>query len=266
MRKKEYLKDLERIKKMINGIDYVEQNVPEKKEYKPKPKINLYDLTKFMFLVSIIIVFSLSFYLGQTGILIMSLMGSFFFLPIGIIIGWIILDPFMRAKALRTLTKKNYGIVFLTGRGKNVITKVKNFNEDLIWLGKDKCWHISPYEVKNLIKHEEKYKIGSENINYLSGVPCLFLDIDSMKPLSFYKEKTPISPEEAGSALMGWTVNQMAKGMFFKKTMELIFIIIAFLAIGAVFFAYNANNTLNEEILPLLKQISSHLGQNITVG
>lgn len=261
--RKDVYKDLERIKKLINNIEVEEEKpIVYKKE---KPKLNIYDLFKFLFLLSVVFLIGISFQLGGAGILILSLLGSFFFLPIGVIIGWIFLDPFMRAKALRTLTKKNYGLVFLTGRGKNIITKVKNFNDDLIWIGKDKCWHISPSEVKNLNKYEESYSINDENISYFSGVPCLFLDIDSMKPLKFYKEKTPISPEEAGSALMGWTVNQLAKGMFFKRTMEIIFILILMIAIGAAFFAYSSNNLLHKEVIPLLQKISSKISTNVTV-
>jgi len=258
-------KELEKIKKMINNIEVVQEEEKPKPVRKEKPKTNIYDAAKFFFIVSLVFIVAIAYTTGSTGTIILSLLGSFFFLPLGVIIGWILLDPFMRAKALRTIRKKNYGLVFLTGRGKNIITKVKNFDDDLIWIGKDKCWHISPSEVKNLNKYDEKYGISDENISYFSGVPCIFLDIDSMKPLKFYKEKTPISPEEAGSALMGWTVNQLAKGMFFKRTMELIFIIILFLAAAAAFFSYSVNTSIHDEIVPLLKEISSHVSTNATV-
>ena len=43
---------------------------------------------------------------------IILLIGSLMFLPIGFIVGWLILDPVMRCKIARKITRKNFGLIY----------------------------------------------------------------------------------------------------------------------------------------------------------
>jgi len=48
--------------------------------------------------------------------LLMWLFGMMCFLPLGLILGWFFLDPYMRCKIMRKTRHKNYGIIYLSIR------------------------------------------------------------------------------------------------------------------------------------------------------
>lgn len=281
-KKRENYDTLKRIKKQIDSrspvfdqIDIPEEHTAQEETKEQiirrlQKKTNIFDFTRFAFIGSIILIVAFSYMLSeQQGLLlVMFLLGSTMFLPVGLLVGWFFMDPYNRAKAYRFLFKKNYGIIFLKGHGKNIISKIKNLDDSLIWVG-NKLWHISPNEIRILGKNEETIQISAEDFNYLAGVPVLFFSIDSMKPLKFEMEKSITAPEELGSALKGWNFNQIAKILFFKRNIQIMMIIVAALAGMAMFFAFQNQQILQNEIQPAIDSIKNMVPKaaaNVTIG
>jgi len=218
--------------------------------------------------ISVIFIFMLWQYNpGDSGITtIVILLGCFLFMPLGAVIGWMFLDPFMRCKIMRKMAKgrKNFGIVNFVGKGKKIITRIKNFDDDLIWI-KNKCWALTRsgiYELdKNGDQATEKTSLDPDSfVTVTETVPTMFIDINSMQPLTFQETgREGIAPEELGSTLKGWVDNQMAKVMFLKKTLDAYFLIVILSAVASAFFGYLNN----QEITELKEMVERLLNQAI---
>lgn len=189
-------------------------------------------------------------------LVIMVLLGSMMFLPVGMILGWAILDPYVRAKILRKVTHRNWGIINFVGKGQKIFTKIKNFDNALVWK-KNEVWIITREHVYQITKDGDavvkKDKIDPESIvTLIDTVPVLFVDLDSMQPLSLARDRREgINPLELGSTLKAWVDNQLAKAMFLKKTMDIYFIIIiicSVLAIGISYMNMNKIDTLTSQM------------------
>jgi len=196
---------------------------------------------------------------------IVFIVGGFLFLPMGAIIGWIFLDPYMRCKIMRKMSKgrKNFGIINFVGRGKKIVSRIKNFDDDLIWI-KNKCWALTRSGIYEIDKNGEQVTHNraldpDSFVTLTDSVPTMFIDIDSMQPLTFETTgREGISPEELGSVLKGWVDNQMAKVMFLKKTLDMYFLIVILACVASAFFGYQNNSEimeLKEMVEKLTRQI-----------
>jgi hypothetical protein len=200
-------------------------------------------------------------------ILIVLLLGSMMFLPVGMILGWAFLDPYVRCKILRKASRKNYGVINFVGKGQKIISKIKNFDQALIWK-KNETWVITKEHVYQLSKDGdtivEKSKIDPESIvTLIDTVPMLFVDLDSMQPLSLARDRREgINPLELGATLKAWVDNQLAKAMFLKKTMDMYLLIIVIVSVISVGLAYINMNKL-DELMTQMKLIQSQLN-NLT--
>jgi hypothetical protein len=198
-------------------------------------------------------------------ILVVLLLGSMMFLPVGMLIGWAMLDPYVRCKVLRKASRKNFGIINFVGKGQKIISKVKNFDTALIWK-KNETWVITKEHVYQLSKDGdtivEKAKIDPESIvTLIDTVPVLFVDLDSMQPLSLARDRREgINPLELGSTLKAWVDNQLAKAMFLKKTMDIYLLIILIVSVASAFLGY-LNMTRMEDIGNQLKAVQGQLAE-----
>ena len=190
------------------------------------------------------------FFLYQTSssanswvVIVVIMLGSMMFLPAGMILGWAILDPYVRCKLLRRMTKRNYGIVNFVGKGNKMVSKIKNFDDALIWI-KNKVWVITREQIYQLTKQGDDIVEGNhiepDNIiSLIETVPVLFVDMDSMQPLSLAREgREAINPEELGSTLKSWADNQLAKAIMLKKTMDIYFVIMIICSIASCMIGY----------------------------
>ena len=206
---------------------------------------------------------------GDESIMIIVLMlGVILFLPVGMIMGWMLFDPFMRCKIMRKMSKgRNYGIVNFVGKGKHIITKIKNFDNDFMWI-KNKCWALTREGIYELDKNGEQATHGTtldpdSFVTVTESVPTMFVDIASMQPLTFEETgREGISPEELGSTLKGWTDNQMAKVMYLKRTVDAYFVIVIISALAAAFIGYQNN----QEIMELKIAVNSLMRQVQSLG
>jgi hypothetical protein len=195
--------------------------------------------------------------------IIVLLLGSMMFLPVGMVLGWAVLDPYVRCKILRKMTRKNYGIINFVGKGQKLISKIKNFEQALVWK-KNEVWIISEEFVYQLTKDGdsivEKGKINPESIvTLIDTVPVMFVDVDSMQPLTLARDRREgINPLELGATLKSWVDNQLAKAMFLKQTYNIYFVIIIGCSIGAILFGY-VNYTKLDELSNSVKTLSAQI-------
>lgn len=221
-----------------------------------------------VFAVSIFFLFMLySYSPGNDALMtIILIIGTTLFIPIGMVIGWMLLDPYNRCKIMRKMTRgrKNYGIVNFVGKANKIVSKIKNFDEDLIWIG-NRCWVLAKCKIKEISKNGEELTEGTvidptKILAMSETIPILFIDLTSMEPLSFTSEgREKVSPEEIGSFMKGWIDNQMAKIMFLKKTLDIYFIIVIISSLAAAFFGYQ-NNQAIEELTTEIETLKNMIG------
>lgn len=146
------------------------------------------------------------------------------FLPLGIIIGKFLLDPYIRCKLLRKMRQKNYGMVYFVYKGgQRVDIKIKNLDSDVVVVEDEtKIWVLEKGSIYYVTREDEKIfhsTIKGKNVvTTPQDVPVVFLDAESMLPLNFNKRETETNPQQAGASLLGYVQNQIAKNNFFKHT------------------------------------------------
>jgi len=198
---------------------------------------------------------------------IILLIGMFLFLPTGFVVGAFLLDPVKRCKIVRKVTHKNFGLVYFVAKGKKVFVRMKNFDDDMLFI-KNKCWAITKSGIYEIDPDGERLEDGDminpDGVLTISEtVPIIFLDMKSIEPLVFDTvDRERIQPEELGSFLKGWTDNQLAKIMFLKKTLDMYFIIVIISCIAAAFFGYQ-NYTAVEEMRTELEAIKKLLSNMV---
>jgi hypothetical protein len=168
---------------------------------------------------------------------IIILFGMMAFLPLGLLLGKLFLDPYVRCKIMRRMGNRNYGVVhFIQKGGKRIELRIKNLTDDVIVQG-TKLWVLEDagiyYSDRNddIIFHS---KISPENfITSPNNVPMLFLDVETMLPLRFHKPDTKwlTNPQQVGATTLGYINNQIAKNLFFKKSMTMFYLIILVLQV-----------------------------------
>jgi hypothetical protein len=168
---------------------------------------------------------------------IMVIFGMIAFMPMGLILGKLFLDPYVRCKIARRMGNRNYGLVHLIHKGgKKIEMRIKNLTDDVIIQG-TKLWVLEDggiyYSDRNdaLIFHTE---ITSESfVTSPNNVPMLFLDAETMLPLRFHKPETKwlSNPQQVGATVLGYINNQIAKNLFFKRSMNMFYIIILVLQV-----------------------------------
>jgi len=160
---------------------------------------------------------------------VMMMFGMVAFMPVGLILGWLFLDPYMRCKIKRRMRGKNYAVVNLVHKGgKRIEVRIKDLDDDVIVQG-TKLWVIEEGSIYYIDKDNQK--IHHKTIDPLAmvtrpnNIPELFIDAETMKPLAFQKIQSASTPQQTGAILLGYTNNQIAKNLFFKKQMTLFWVI-----------------------------------------
>jgi len=238
--------DLKALEKKVDNmvqVDPVTQRQKEDKPIKTKKKIRKnkahIDITNLITGVIFAMVFYLliSAYLylpdpemGAVYFIVVIIVGMFCWLPLGIPLGAILIDTYLRCRVLRFVNpKRNYGVIHIVSKGHYIVTMIRDLNESII-MKDEAIWGISKGYVYNFNK-KARHEIGTEHINYISNVPVLYLDYESMKPLTFHQEQTTISPKQLGSSLVGWAMVQKKKAIRSQKSVNYMYLIISVLII-----------------------------------
>jgi len=161
--------------------------------------------------------------------LVLMLFGMLCFLPLGLLFGKLFLDPYVRCKVLRRVRGKNYGMVYFVHKGgQRVDIRIKNLDDDVVVQG-TKLWVLEKAGIyytdidDAYIKHatiSDASIVTSPN-----NVPILFLDAESMLPLRFFETKTKSNPQQVGATTLGYVNNQIAKNLFFKRSMQTFYVL-----------------------------------------
>lgn len=161
---------------------------------------------------------------------ILLLFGMSCFLPLGLILGKLFLDPYSRCKIYRRLRGKNLGIVKFVHRGaKRTDIRIKNLDEDIIVQG-TKLWVLRGDRIYYLDQFDGKIKQHNVNAGSMitspSQVPEIYLDVETMQPLSFYKEQTISNPQQVGAVVLGYINAKIAEMTFMKKRTTFFYLIV----------------------------------------
>lgn len=195
------------------------------------------------------------------------LFGTMCFLPLGAIMGWMFLNPDIRVLVWRRLRGKNYGLVHFVHRGgQRMTTRIKNFDDDII-IQDTKMWILQNDGIYYLDKNRNKIlhaKIESKHIKTMpANIPVIYLDSDTMIPLTFHTIKSKSNPQEVGSTILGYIYNQLAKALYLKKGLQIFFIIMIVLCVLNLVIGFQLAMWLDEihNEVPKIKEMMIRLGE-----
>jgi hypothetical protein len=208
--------------------DFARVTITEAKEGINWTRAGLY--LSALSMMGIIIFSQMAMELSPPLFLLIWIFGMMCFLPLGLIAGWLFLDTYMRCKILRRFRGKNYGIVnFLHVGGQRIATRIKDLDDDVV-VQDGKLWILRKDGVYYLDKDNKiqlHKQISSEHLKTLpANVPCLFLDPETMNPISFKEEKSKTNPTQAGAMILGYINNQVRKNASLRRSMSFFYIIV----------------------------------------
>ena len=174
------------------------------------------------------------------------LLGAILFAILGFL-GGKINDPYFKVKIMNNVLKKNWLLLKTVSKDSKVIrSRAVNGESGVITVG-NKLWTVE----EGRIYRENKQNAGffikeSKKVVYEEGVPTIYVDEDSIKPLSFEGESTKtIKPQEVGAVLNAWIFNQLAKGLLAMKQQNwLLYIAIGLLAVN-IYLTFDNNGRLD---------------------
>jgi hypothetical protein len=176
-------------------------------------------------------------------LLALTILGSGFFLPIGFFVGFLFFNKDFLIKLMRRVRRRNYGFVFLLGSGKNAITMIKDLDRDVIKRF-ESIWIIERdriYREVDTNVQTESFDIRAENMIVRGGIPQVFLDINTMRPLRFDTEdasELKQKPELVGAVLMKEIAVEKAKALLLRRTFEMLFVVLAILIVIGAYISF----------------------------
>ena len=164
---------------------------------------------------------------------------------VGAVIGKL-MDVYFRAKLLRRITKKNYGILGIVSKDwKNIKKILVNFDKDLIKIG-DAVWVLKGSQIYREDHPEKGFQVTHDILKWEEGVPTAYVNYETIKPLDFFSEGGKTRPEETGAILLAWVENQIAKRMAQLRMIQTFLIIIIIAGALGAYFSFQSMNTLSE--------------------
>ena len=149
--------------------------------------------------------------------LILGLFGTAFFFPIGAFVGWWLFEPKKRAQLLRWIKRRNYGVIYLVHRQSGyMLPLVRDFNNSIL-IKDEALWVLKGGKIYRIDDKKEdirEIEVKPENIAYVGGVPVMFLDLESKRPLTFKgHDAREATPTEVGAVILGYVYNQTTKAI-----------------------------------------------------
>jgi hypothetical protein len=156
------------------------------------------------------------------------------------------MDVFWRAKVLRSITKKDFGILgILSPDTKTIKMVVVDFGKDVIQY-KGKVWIVLKDRIYRHDKPERGISLTKADlpIRWIEGIPVLYVNETSYTPIDLTGVLGEVRPEEVNSVFSSWVNNQLAKAMAkilsTFKTQQQLLIVIAILSFLAMALSYMA--------------------------
>lgn len=216
-------------------------NIPDPIIYENSPTYSEYrrivpatDIVLITSLMSGIILFVTVYYMPQVGIL-MSILGSVIFLPIGFGIAMLLLSNF-RIKLLRKITKKNLGFAKFIFGGQIIKPVIADLDKDTIKFEEG----IYLTEKGEIRKSTSESVAGDKTITkqkvfFEEGIPTIYFDTDDLLPVEWSKKKIEDekpdkhrfrSPKHISATLNKEIAVEKAKTMKAFKSRENIMVIV----------------------------------------
>ena len=228
--------------------------------------------------VAFFALFVMLYYLFPKYSLVISILGSTMFLPIGMFFG-IFFRTESRVWLLRKFSGKNYGFVRFV-EGKTIRRVIKNIDDDLIKIG-DSIYIIRRDKIYNEKEPGNFKTITDKEIKFEAGVPTIHFDINDMLPLDFHptpkgSQDSYRVPAQAGATLNKEIAVEKAKAVSsVGKKLNMAMIVIISCLILIVYFVYSNYNWLETGFrggfpvkgtidVNALKQAFSEVCQNTT--
>lgn len=221
---------------------------------------------------------SLKFSLGDK-VSLLFWMFSFLFVFIGLAVGIIFGDKNIRVMFLRNATKRNFGFVHFISRGRSVFTMIKNLDQDMIIDKLNRVWVIENERIFMQSDANSNFRIMGENVVTSGRIPAIFLDVDTMRPLHFYKDEIvdvegkPLKPARVGAAIKTAIATELAKGLLGGKAVTGGIVVVLLIAGAAAYFGYESwtfNNDVMkpfiQDVYPVINQLKAAQGQPSTVN
>ena len=186
--------------------------------------------------------------------------GSLLFV-LGFILGWLMIDPFQRAKLKRRLTKKNWGIAYIIYKKKYVHPYLFDFSQKVLKIG-SRIYHLQDSDVMNQSNDYED-GVDPKNIIYMKNIPVVFLDFDDMIPIDLNKEKID-TPSSLASDLLMWIDAEVYKKVLKNKRVQDIALIVSLILIIVILGGFYFMWQNNQDILKAIHQMSGHTARIIT--
>jgi hypothetical protein len=182
---------------------------------------------------------------------------------LGLFVGKL-LDVFFRAKLLRMITKKEWGILaIMSPDTKSVQMVVVNFSKDIITV-KGKVWIVLKDRIYRHDKPERGISMTSTTIpiKWIDGIPILYVNETSYLPINIQGTQGEVRPEEVNSVFSSWINNQLAKMLAkvmssFKNMQTLLMItcVLALLAAGVAYLAFQNTNNIQATVDATYKEV-----------
>ena len=203
-------------------------------------------------------------YFGQSALFVLLLLiGLTCFAPVGVAIGMLLADKYMRCRVYRLLTRRNYTIVNLVQQdGRNIASLLKNLDDDTLIQG-NALWSLKNGTVFNetdvldeagLPTGEKKtvsYSLNDLNhIKTHGGVPEIFLNYDTFEPLDFFERKDApkAKPREVGRLAQGYILTEMLKLLNWKRNIQLLLLAAVVFSLISAYFGYANGQNLGNKI------------------
>jgi hypothetical protein len=142
----------------------------------------------------------------------------------GVFIGKL-MDVQWRVWFLRQVTKKDYHILAFTSKDKKNIFRYVINPENDVFVHKGMLFVVERgriYREKNI---DDGWLISKAPKASEVGVPVIFCDADSMRPIVFENHTDPVKPSEAGTVLTAWIENQINKNFEQRDRIQTIVMI-----------------------------------------
>lgn len=135
-----------------------------------------------------------------------------------------LLNPYARVKMRRQFLKQDYGIAKLLSKdGRAFQTRIINLGEASFELG-DNIWFSKKGYVYRENHEDEGFFLKKISRHTEEGLPCVYLDSTSLKPISLHVPETKQTPNEMSAWLRTNSQIQVAKGLVGDKKKEQIMI------------------------------------------
>jgi predicted RNA binding protein YcfA (HicA-like mRNA interferase family) len=143
---------------------------------------------------------------------------GFIALTIAFLVGYII-DPRNRARLLRVITNRNYGVVAIRGKGGHTTYKMHDFNKVTFSHGKG--------------EHAKVYVINEDYTDRSGTVPIAYYHVDDTNPATLLHSASKKIPPEAMNSivLLIKALNEAKTSLTQNKMLILLIIILAISAI-----------------------------------